>query len=144
VIEGVRGDRCRQRAEIIRRRASDGGELAEAPVCQSGGATRRLECESVARDRLGPEVAGRDGALFDAVATCTRRLVKSLDAGVSLIGWTCGPLAVSGVRRDSGHTNPGHMVAPFYVPWGDEMESGSTLVNVKGWPGRPQRKMIEG
>jgi hypothetical protein len=27
------------------------------------------------------------------------------------------------------------------VPWGDEMESSSTLVNVEGWPGRPQRKM---
>jgi hypothetical protein len=141
VIEGVRGDRRRQRAEVIRRRARDGGELTEAPVCECGGTTRCLKCEVIVRERLGPDVAGLDGALLGAVATCASRLVESVNAGVALIGWARGPFSVSGVRRDSGYTYPGHVSAPFYVPWGDEMESSSTLVNVEGWPGRPQRKM---
>jgi hypothetical protein len=96
----------------------------------------------IVRERLGPDVAGLDGALVGAVATCAGRLVESLDAGVAPIGWARDPFPVSGVRRDNGDTYPGHVSVPFYVPWGYEMESSSTLVNVEGWPGRPQRKMI--
>jgi hypothetical protein len=42
VVDRVGRDRRGQRAEVLRRRARDGGELLEAPVGQRGGAAGRL------------------------------------------------------------------------------------------------------
>ena len=77
---------------------------------QSGGATRRFAKREIVVHRLGPELAGLDGALFELLATCASGLVERVDAGVSFVGWARGPFPVSGVRRDSGHTSAGHMV----------------------------------
>jgi len=140
VIERVRRDRRGQRAEVIRRRAGNRGELAEAPMGQGGSAARRLECEVVVRERRRPEVAGVDGARFGAVASGAGRLVERVDRGVPFIGRAQGPFAMRGGRRHSRDTSPGHVSAPFCVPWGDEMDSSFTPVGVKGWPGRPQRR----
>src|SRR5216684_4811093 len=87
VVQSVRRDRCGQRTEVIRWRAGNGGELAEAPVRQSGGAVRRLECEFIVRERRGPEVAGLDGVRFGAVASGAGRLIQRLDRGVPFIRW---------------------------------------------------------
>ena len=43
------------------------------------------------------------------------------------------------VRADGGHTCTRHWVAPFYVPWGDEVETAPTSGDAEGWPGRPRR-----
>jgi hypothetical protein len=111
VIDRVGRDRRGQRAKVVWRRAGDGRELAETPVRQVGGATRRLaNHEIVGIDRFSPELAGLDGALFEPRVTCTGGLVKRVDAGVPFIGWARRPFPVSRVRRDSGHTTPGHMV----------------------------------
>src|SRR5262245_37429690 len=110
VVDRVRRDRRRERSKVVWRRAGDGRELAETPVRQSGGATRRLAKREIVVYRLGPELAGLDGAFFELLAPCASGLVERVDAGVSLVGWARGPFAVSGVRRDSGHTSAGHVV----------------------------------
>ena len=50
---------------------------------------------------------------------------------------------MGGVRGDSRHTNPVHGVLLSACPEGDEVERSSTSGDVEGWPGRPQREMIE-
>ena len=71
---------------------------AETPMRQRGGATRRLaDDEVVGVDRLGPELAGLDGALLQATAPSASRLVERVDAGVPFIGWARGPFPVSRV-----------------------------------------------
>src|SRR5438067_1261095 len=103
-------DRRRERSKVVWRPAGDGRELAETPVRQSGGATRRFaKCEVVVH-RLGPELTGLDGALFELLAPSASGLVERVDAGVSLVGWARCPFAVSGIRGDSGHTSAGHTV----------------------------------
>src|SRR2546428_13854753 len=62
------------------------------------------------------------GALFEAEATCARRIVERLDAGVPLIGWATGPLPMRGVRRDSRHTGACHGVLLSPWPWGGGVE----------------------
>src|SRR5262245_64434938 len=110
VVDRVGRDRRRERAKVVWRRAGDGRELAETPVRQSGGATRRFAKGEIVVHRLGPEFAGLDGALFELLAPGASGLVERVDAGVSLVGWARGPFAVSGVRGDSGHSSAGHMV----------------------------------
>src|SRR5438067_3014741 len=122
VVDCAGRNRCGQRPKVAWRRAGDGRELAEAPVGQVGGATRRLaNNEVVGVVRLGPELAGLGGALFDAGASCAGRFVERVNAGVPFIGWARGPFPVSGVRSDSGHTTPSHMVllatGPEGVRW---------------------------
>src|SRR5581483_5884672 len=85
-------------------------ELAETPVRQSSGATRRFAKREIVVHRLGPELAGLDGALFELLAPRASGLIERVDAGVSLVGWARGPFAMSGVRGDSGHTSAGHTV----------------------------------
>src|SRR3954466_7541249 len=87
VVDRAGRDRRRERSEVVWRRAGDSRELAETPVRQSGGAPCRLaECEIVVH-RLGPEIAGLDGALFELLASCASGLVERVDAGVSLVRW---------------------------------------------------------
>src|SRR4029077_9108787 len=88
VIDCAGRDRCGQRPKVAWRRAGDGRELAEAPVGQGGGPTRRVaNGKIVGVERLCPEIDRVSGALFDAGVTCTGRLVKGVNAGVSLIRW---------------------------------------------------------
>src|SRR5262245_14677653 len=103
-------NRRRKRSEVVWRRAGDGRELAETPVRQSGGVARRFAKREIVVHRLGPELPGLDGALFELLAPCASGFVERLDAGVSLVRWARGPFAVSGVRGNSGHTSAGHMV----------------------------------
>src|SRR3954452_24796041 len=110
VVDRAGRDRRGERSKVIWRRAGDGRELAETPVRQSGGATRRFAKREIVVHRLGPEIAGLDGALFQLLAACASGLVERVDAGVSLVGWARRPFAVSGIRRDSGHTSAGHVV----------------------------------
>src|SRR4030081_2099718 len=105
VVDRAGRDRRRERSEVVWWRAGDGRELAETPVRQSGGATRRFAEREIVVPRLGPELAGLDGALFELLAAGASGLVKRVDASVSLIGWARCPFAVSGIRRDSGHTS---------------------------------------
>src|SRR3954465_1877126 len=97
-------DRRRKRSEVVWRRAGDGRELAETPMRQSGGAARRFAEREIVVHRLGPEVAGLDGALFELLAACASGFVECVDAGVSLVRWARCPFLVSGVRGYSGHT----------------------------------------
>src|SRR5688500_14218793 len=122
VVDCAGRNLCGQRPKVGWRRAGDGRELAETPVRQIGGATRRLaNDEIVGVVRLGPEFAGLDRALFDPLAACASGFVERVNAGVPFIGWARGPFPVSRVRRDSGHTSPGHMVllatGPEGVMW---------------------------
>src|SRR5688500_19091789 len=76
-----------QRPKVGWRRAGDGRELAETPVRQCRGATRRLaNDEIVGVVRLGPEFAGLDRTLFDAGASGAGRFVERVYAGVPIIG----------------------------------------------------------
>src|SRR3954453_11244702 len=110
VVDRAGRDRRRERSEVVWRRAGDRRELAETPVRQSGGVARRFaKCEIVVH-RLGPELAGLDGALFELLAACASGFVERVDAGISLVGWARCPFAVSGIRVDSGHTSAGHTV----------------------------------
>src|SRR5262249_59853411 len=86
-VDRVGRDRGGQRAEVARRRAGDCRELAEAPVRQGRGATRRLAEREVVVDRLGPELAGVDGALFDSLTPGASGFEERVDAGEPLIGW---------------------------------------------------------
>src|SRR3954469_16194068 len=115
-------DRRRKRSEVVWRRAGDGRELAETPVRQSSGATRRFAKREIVVYRLGPELAGLNGAFFELLAPCASGLIERVDAGVSLVGWTRRPFAVSGIRRDSGHTSAGHVVLLSNWPWGEWWE----------------------
>src|SRR5499427_1451554 len=110
VVDCAGRNRRRKRSKVVWRRAGDGRELAETPVRQSGGAARRFVKREIVVHRLGPELAGLDGALFELLASCASGLVECVDAGVSLVGWARGPFTVSRVRGDSGHTSAGHMV----------------------------------
>src|SRR5262245_32216740 len=103
-------NRRRKRSKVVWRRAGDGGELAETPVRQSGGATRRLAEGEIVVHRLGPELTGLDGALFELLAPCPSRLAERVNACVPLVGWARRPFSVSGERGDSGHTSAGHVV----------------------------------
>src|SRR3954464_7215166 len=98
VVDRAGRDRRRERSKVVWRRAGDSRELAETPVRQSGGATRRFAEREIVVHRLGPEFAGLDGALFELLAPCASGLVERVDAGVSLV-WRAGrPFLVSGVR----------------------------------------------
>src|SRR5689334_3256751 len=122
VIDRVGRDRRRERSEVVWRRAGDGRELAETPMRQSSGATRRFAKREIVVYRLGPELAGLDGALFELLASCASGLVERVDAGVSLVGWARRPFTMSGVRGDSGHTSAGHVVLLSNWPWGEWWE----------------------
>src|SRR4051812_22660726 len=122
VVDRAGRDRRRERSKVVWRRAGDGRELAETPVRQSGGATRRFAKREIVVHRFGPELAGLDGALFELLATCASSFVERVDAGVSLVGRARGPFAVSGIRGDSGHTSAGHTVLLFNWPWGEWWE----------------------
>ena len=65
--------------------------VASWPKLQCVNAAVRPDVSRMARssvvDRLGPEIDRLGGALFDAGASCTGRLVEGVNAGVSLIGW---------------------------------------------------------
>src|SRR5438105_7633951 len=103
---------------------------------QCGSATRRVaNGKIVVVDHHCPEIDRLGGALFDAGASCSGRLVKRLNAGVSLVGWARGPFPVSGVRRDSGHTYTGHCVLLSTWPMG---RCGGTaprgMCDEEGWP----------
>jgi hypothetical protein len=87
-IDCVRRNRRGQRPKVLWRRARDSRELAETPVCQCGGAARRLVYHEIVVHGLGPEVGGVDAALFGAFAPCASGLMKRVQAGVSLVGWT--------------------------------------------------------
>src|SRR3954470_3976664 len=102
VVDRAGRDRRRERSKVVWRRAGDGRELAETPVRQSGGATRRLAKREIVVHPLGPELAGLDGALFELLAACAGGLVERVDAGVSLVRWAGRPFLVSGVRGYSG------------------------------------------
>src|SRR5207244_7832604 len=116
-------------------------ELAETPVGQCGGLARRLANDEVdGADRLRPEFAGLDGALLDPRVPCTGGFVERVNAGVPFIGWARCPFPMSRVRRDSGHTTPGHIGAPFSVALGRRGGTAPTSGDVEGWPGRPQRR----
>ena len=89
-----------KRAEVLRRRAGDGGELLEGPVCQGGRLARGIaQGEHLVGDGLGPEVHGLDAALFGAEPTCAGRLIERLNGVEPFIWRSCGPLAVGRVRR---------------------------------------------
>src|SRR5262252_5257928 len=122
VIDRAGRDRRRECSEVVWRPAGDGRELAETPVRQSGGAARRFAKGEIVVHRLGPEVAGFDGALFELLAASASGVVERVDAGVSLVGWARRPFAVSGVRGDSGHTSAGHTVLLSNWPWGEWWE----------------------
>src|SRR5436190_15628625 len=144
VIDCAGRNRRGQRSKVAWRRAGDRRELAEAPVGQAGGSTRRLaNDELVGVVRLGPERAGFDAAFFDPLAPCASGLVERVNAGEPFIRWARRPFPVRGVRRDSGHTNPGHMVLLAACPEGDEVETAPTSGDVEGWPGRPQRRYLQ-
>src|SRR3954468_19458847 len=122
VVDRAGHDRRRERSEVVWRRAGDGRELAETPVRQIGGATRRFAEREIVVHRLGPKLAGLDGALFELPAACASGFVERVDAGVSLVRWARCPFAVSGIRRDSGHTSAGHVVLLSNWPWGEWWE----------------------
>src|SRR5438093_893986 len=111
VIDCAGRNRRGQRSKVAWRRAGDRRELAEAPVGQAGGSTRRLaNDEIVGVVGLGPELAGLDAAFFDPLAPSASGFVERVNAGEPFIGWARRPFTVRGVRRNSGHTNPGHVV----------------------------------
>src|SRR5438132_14340221 len=88
VVDCVGRNRSGQRPKVVWRRAGDCRELAETPVGQCGGLTRRLaNDEVVGADRLRPEFAGLDGV----VSNNPNRGVATLDAGhytwVEALGW---------------------------------------------------------
>ena len=126
VVDRLGGDRRGQRAEVLRRRGGDAGELLEAPVREGRVATRRVaERERVGPHRLGPEGDGVDVALFRAEAPGARRVVEGLNAGVPFVGWTRGPFPVSRVRGDSRHTCSSHGVLLCACPGGDVWDEAS-------------------
>jgi hypothetical protein len=120
VVDGRCGDHRRQRPKVAWRRAGHGGELAEAPVRQGGGPIRRVPKDDVVIERLGRQRDRGGAALFEAEASGASRVVECWHAGVPFIGWAGGPLAMRGVRGDSGHTCAGHGVLLSQWPWGDE------------------------
>src|SRR5207247_5749623 len=71
---------------------------------------RRFAKREIVVHRLGPELAGLDGAFFELLAPGASSFVERVDAGVALVGWARRPFPVSGVRGDSGHTSAGHVV----------------------------------
>src|SRR5262245_64198592 len=80
-----------------------------------------MQREGVVRDRVGPEIDGRDLALLDATAAFASRPTERVHTAESLIGWAPGPFAMGGVRGDRGHTDAvRHSDAPFCVPLGNE------------------------
>src|SRR3989442_6457392 len=91
-------------------------------------------------DRLGLKLAGVDRALFDPLAPGASGSEERVDAGEPFIGWARGPFPVRGVRRDSGHTSPGHTVLLSTGPKG-EWWNAPRRATWRGWPGRPQRTM---
>src|SRR4051812_40204167 len=119
VVDRAGRDRRRKRSEVGWRRAGDGRELAETPVRQSGGATRRFAEREIVAYRLGPEITGLDGALFELPAACASSLAERVNAGVPLIRCARGPFAMSGVRGYSGHTCAGHVVLLSTGPEGE-------------------------
>src|SRR3954453_23924265 len=119
VVDCARSNSCGQRPKVVWRRAGDGSELAKTPVGQRGDVTRRVAHDDVVGvGRFGPEGAGLNGALLDPRVPCTGGLVERVNAGVPFIGWARCPFPVSRVRRNSGHTTPGHVGAPFSVALG--------------------------
>jgi len=104
---------------LTARGVGDARQLAETPVRQTGGATRRLANGEVVIDRFGPEFTGVEGALCDPLAACASGGVERVDAGEPFIGWARGPFPVRGGRRDSGHTSPGHVVLLSTGPEGE-------------------------
>jgi len=107
VVDRVRRDRRGQRSEVIRRRASDAGELLEAPV-------RQVRAVSVAHafvenERVGVlgshmQSHGFDDPLFGATAPGAGRVEELLNACVALVGWPPGPFPMGGVRIDCRYT----------------------------------------
>src|SRR5262249_61408457 len=129
-------NRRRKRWKVVWRRAGDDRGLAEPPVRQSGGAARRFAKREIVVHRLGPELAGLDGALFELLAPCASGLVERVDAGVSLVGWARGPFTVSRVRGDSGHTSAGHVVLLSTGP-GASGGNAPTPGGEEAWAARP-------
>src|SRR5437762_13972104 len=87
VVDRAGRDRRRERSEVVWRRAGDGRELAETPVRQIGGATRRFAKREIVVHRLGPELAVLDGLLVELLAACATGHVARLDAGVAIVCW---------------------------------------------------------
>ena len=83
-------------------------------------------------DRLGPELAGFDGALLDAAASCASRRVERRDAVVPFIGWARRPFPMRGVRGNSGHTCPVHVRFLSACPVGDEVETAPRRATWRG------------
>ena len=132
VIDRVRCDRRGRCPDVLRRRASQAGELLEAPMAQRRCSLRPLaQREGTRGDRFGPQIVRLDGSLHGADAPSASCIVKRLHALVPLVGWTSGPFPIGGIRRNCGHTNPIHGCAFQCLRGG-------------GWESAPRRQAVRG
>ena len=108
VIDGRRGDRRGQGAEILGRRAGDGGELLEAPVRQGRRSVLALESKSIVGNGLENEIVCWNTMLFGPKAARQRGLVKSANGFIPFVRWSGRPLLVSGERVNRRYTDSVH------------------------------------